>query len=193
MTGTTAEAAPPSEYQRRARIGQVATIVVMVVGIGLLAALSSLLSYRIGLAPEAEVLRRGEVTVLHCDPDPWSLGTVQRCTAQVERWEPESAWVRGRVEFTSAQQVVLISREPLTGRVAVESHRQSWRVSTGGSSTTSSTEQAEVVVPAGWPAAPGWVAVLVVVGCLVLPVLAGLGVGFVLHRWALAAFPARER
>lgn len=167
---------------RHNKRAQTVTILVMVLGIGLLVALVSAMSFTLGLSPEREVLRRGEVEIIACSPTPTSLGTTQRCRAKVLDWEPEDQWVKGRLAFSEADEVVVTSRSRLQGRVEVESHRQRWRVTTGGPTSANSSRSSEVLVPAGWTPAPAAVGVLVIIGCLVIPIGAGLGVSWLMHR-----------
>lgn len=169
-------------YVRRGKRAQTVTILVMVLGIGLMVALVSALSFTLGLSPEREVLRRGQVEIIDCAPSVTSFGTTQRCRAKVIDWEPEEQWVKGRLTFSLADEVVVTSRGTLQGRVEVESHRKSWRVTTGGRTSANSTRSSEVLVPAGWTPAPAPVVVLVVIGCLVVPVGAGTGVSWLMHR-----------
>lgn len=126
-------------------------------------------SYRIGFAPQTEIYRSGTVTIIaSCRP---TSGFMQECSGTVRSWNDD---VRPGLEFTDSRAVTVLSRTPLSGDVAVVSHA---KVIKGGSSTSSSGVDSEVIMPADQKVLPNGMKVLigmaVIVGCLLSVALWG--------------------
>lgn len=174
-----------ADFERSSRTTTTATIVTMVLVLGALVLLASALSFALGTSPEREVLRRGTVQIEQCRSDPTQLWTAQVCTGTVS-WEPEEHWVKGHLDFPTAPQVSVLSRQALSGTVEVESHRKSWRSGPTGADTLN---QDEVLVPAGQfhPSGAG-TTVAVVAACVVVPVGLGLLVSWIGTRRARSAY-----
>ncbi|MFX4273704.1 hypothetical protein ACQBAR_03770 [Propionibacteriaceae bacterium Y1685] len=132
-----------------------------------LAVLLVVFAHRIGFAPQTEVYRSGTVHVTSCSPTP---GSMQSCQAQVIQWNDD---VQPGLEVTDSPTVWVLSRTPLSGKVAVVSRIKMVTVESPHNAGWYDVES-EVIMPADQQVLPNSTKVLIVVGILFGPPFAAM-------------------
>lgn len=131
--------------------------------------------YRTGFLPVDETYRHGVVTVHSCERMSWWHPLTKKCAATVEHWD-QDVTEPDDFTLTDADAVWVVSGSDLHGTVEVDS--RSTDVATGTTTVRRSSqpryESSEVIMPSTQWIMPGWLSVLLAIGCFIVSFAIGI-------------------